>query len=86
MKYACIHGQRDCFRVRSMCRMLEVARSGFYAWVHQPLSARAIEDERLLGLIRTSYTASGGIYGSPRILLDLREAGRTSARRGWRGS
>ena len=75
MKYAFIHAQRDRFRVRTMWRMFEVARSGFYAWIHKPLSDRAIEDERLLGLIRASYTASGGIYGSPRILLDLREAG-----------
>ena len=58
-----------------MCRILGVARSGFYAWVHRPLSDRAIEDERLLELIKDSYTASGGIYGSPRIVLDLREAG-----------
>ena len=58
-----------------MCRMLEVAASGFYAWIHQLLSDRAIEDERLLGLIRESYVASGRIYGSPRVFLDLREAG-----------
>ena len=75
MKYAFIHAERDRFRVRTMCRLLEVARSGFYAWIHNPLSDRAIEDERLLELIRDSYTASGGIYGSPRVLLDLREAG-----------
>jgi putative transposase len=43
--------------------------------VHKPLSDRAIEDERLLDLIRESYTASGRVYGSPRIFLDIREAG-----------
>ncbi len=58
-----------------MCQILEVAPSGFYAWIHEPLSARAIEDERLLELIRESYVASGRIYGSPRVFLDLREAG-----------
>jgi len=58
-----------------MCQILGVAASGFYAWIHEPLSARAIEDERLLELIRESYMASGRIYGSPRVLLDLREAG-----------
>ena len=52
-----------------------VVRSGFYAWVQKPLSDRAIEDERLLGLIRESYMASGRVYGSPRIFLDLRETG-----------
>jgi putative transposase len=58
-----------------MCRVLRVTRSGFYAWLHTPLSERAIEDQRLLGLIRASYAASHGVYGSPRVFLDLREAG-----------
>jgi len=39
------------------------------------LSDRAIEDERLTELIRESHAASGAIYGSPRVFLDLREAG-----------
>jgi putative transposase len=52
-----------------------VARSGFYAWIHKPLSDRALEDQRLLELIRDSHQASGKSYGSPRILLDLREIG-----------
>jgi len=34
----------------------------------------------LLGLIRASYTASGGVYGAPRIFLDLRETGETCGR------
>jgi putative transposase len=63
-----------------MCQILGVARSGFYAWIHTPLSLQAIEDERLLELIRESYVASGRIYGSPRIFLDLREAGETMGR------
>ena len=58
-----------------MCRVLRVTRSGFYAWLHTPLSERTIEDQRLLGLIRASYAASHGVYGAPRVFLDLREAG-----------
>lgn len=57
--------------------MLKVARAGNYAWLHQPDSNCAIEDKRLLGLIRDSYVASGGVYGSPRVFADLREAGET---------
>src|SRR5690242_8954440 len=60
-----------------MCRVLQVARSGFYQWVQKPMSDRALEDERLLELIRDSYTASGRVYGSPRVFGDLREAGET---------
>ncbi|SCX57567.1 HTH-like domain-containing protein [Nitrosospira sp. Nsp1] len=39
------------------------------------MSDRALEDERLLILIRDSYMVSGKIYGSPRVFGDLREAG-----------
>jgi hypothetical protein len=45
-----------------MCRVLRVAPSGFYAWIHKPISARAREDGRLLKLIRASHASSGGIY------------------------
>ena len=57
-----------------MCRLLEVAPSGYYGWCQLPLSHRAQEDARLLRLIRASFTASHGIYGAPRVFLDLREA------------
>ena len=60
-----------------MCRLLNVSRSGFYEWLVRPLSDRAIEDKRLLQLIRASYAASSGVYGSPRVFLDLREVGET---------
>lgn len=58
-----------------MCRVLKLNRSGFYAWLKQPLSIRAIEDNRLLKRIKEFYVASGGTYGSPWIHRDLREAG-----------
>ena len=58
-----------------MCRVLRVNRSGFYAWLHKPLSDRAKEDQRLLELIRASYAGSGGVYGARRVFQDLREVG-----------
>jgi putative transposase len=63
-----------------MCRVLEVSRSGFYEWLRKPLSDRAREDQRLLRLIRASYAASHGVYGAPRIFLDLREVGETCSK------
>lgn len=60
-----------------MCRVLRVHPSGYYQWIQKPLSDRAIEDQRLLTIIRSSYAASGGVYGSRRVFLDLREMGET---------
>jgi putative transposase len=55
--------------------MLQVTRAGFYAWLHKPMSDRAIEDLRLLDFIRASYFASGGVYGRLACSALLREAG-----------
>ena len=63
-----------------MCRVLGVAPSGYYEWLQHPISNRAQEDARLLRLIRASFTASQGIYGAPRVFLDLREAGETCSK------
>ena len=79
-KYAFIKAHRSEFDTAVMCRLLGVSRSGFYEWLRKPLSNRALEDQRLLSLIRASYTASHGVYGAPRIFLDLREAGETCSK------
>ncbi len=78
--YGFIKTHRHQFRVRTMCRLLEVSPSGYYAWLQEPISNRAREDTRLLRLIRASFAASHGIYGAPRVFLDLREAGETCSK------
>ena len=78
--YKFIEAYRDEFGVKTMCRVLGVARAGYYAWLNHPVSDRANEDARLLKLIRTSFIASHGIYGAPRILQDLRERGETCSK------
>jgi putative transposase len=79
-KYAFIKAHRGEFDTAVMCRLHDVSRSGFYEWLRKPLSNRAFEDQRLLGLIRVAHSASHGDYGAPRIFLDLREAGETCSR------
>jgi putative transposase len=78
--YDFIKAHSDEYDVSTMCRVLGVARAGYYAWLREPLSNRAKEDARLLGLIGASYKASHGVYGARRIFLDLREAGETCSR------
>jgi putative transposase len=78
--YAFIKAHRHQYSVHTMCRVLEVAPSGYYDWLKQPISNRAQEDARLLRLIRASFIASQGVYGAPRVFLDLREAGENCRR------
>ena len=79
-RYEFIRAHRSQYGVRTLCRVLEVAPSGYYAWIKNPLSNRALEDARLLRLIRAFFVASKGIYGAPRVFLDLREAGETCSK------
>jgi len=78
--YKFIEAHRHQYPVQVMCEVLEVAPSGYYEWLQNPISNRAKEDARLPRLIRTSFVASHGIYGSPRVFLDLREAGETCSK------
>ena len=75
VKYQFILEYSHQFKIKTMCRVLKIARAGYYAWLHEPESSRTIEDKRLLQLIRSSYDASYGIYGCRRITLDLKELG-----------
>lgn len=70
----------DEFRLCAMCRVLGVHRSGYYAWLRRARSARQQEDQRLLGLVKHSWLASGGVYGYRKITLDLRESGEVCSR------
>lgn len=75
MKYACITLYHGAFPVRLMCRVLEVAPSGYYAWRKRPTCAHAIADERLLLHVRGAHTASDGTYGAPRVCRELKSQG-----------
>ena len=58
-----------------MCHVLNVNRSGYYAWSQCPDSARALDNAVLLGEIKQFFAASGNIYGSPRVYRDCKAAG-----------
>ncbi len=58
-----------------MCRLLQVSKSGYYAWRTRPESRRAKEDRKLTRVIRRLHAESGGVYGSPKIHADLRDEG-----------
>jgi putative transposase len=58
-----------------MCRVLNVSKSGYYAWRTRPESVRAKTDRELTRLIRRYHADSGGVYGSPKIRADLHDEG-----------
>ena len=65
--------RKEQFRLHSMCRVLQVQRSCYYAWQAKPKSKLALADETLLVLIKQSFEESQNIDGSPRLHCDCRE-------------
>lgn len=63
--------------MRSMCRVLMVHFSGFYAWLKEPLSQRRLKDVRQTELIQQAWADSGKVYGYRKLKDDLRDAGET---------
>ena len=68
-----MRANQDSLPVATMCRLLDVSASGYYAWLERAPSARAVSDAELLEKIRAIHTASRSTYGAPRILHELRE-------------
>lgn len=57
-----------------MCEVLDVSTSGYYDWLDREPSRREREDEKLLEDIETIHRDVGGVYGRPRMTVELNEA------------
>ena len=68
-------------KVATMCRVLGVSPSGYYAWRHRKPSKRMLSNVQLTDAIRGLHQQSDGTYGAPRILADLLEMGRRVGRK-----
>jgi putative transposase len=75
MKYGFMEEHRETYKVKSMCEVLKVSRSGYYAWSTRRPSRRQKANEELLERIRKVHRQSRGLYGSPRVTAELNEEG-----------
>jgi putative transposase len=66
---------RGEFQVRLMCRVLEVAPSGYYASLRRPPSRHALIDEILMARVRIIHDESNETYGAPRVYRELQAEG-----------
>ncbi len=60
------------YPVRTMCRLLGLSPSGYYAWRQRTPSRRARENAVLTEEILEIHARSDGTYGAPRIHAELR--------------
>ena len=75
MRFAFIEAKKAEYPVSALCRVLEVERSGFYAWRLREESDHAVDDRRLAVEVRAAFEESKRRYGSPRVYRVLRRRG-----------
>ena len=80
MKFQFILAEQ-AFPVALMCRLLDVSKSGYYAWCKRPESNRARQDRELTELVRAEFQAHPRGCGSRPIVHELREQGHGVSRR-----
>jgi putative transposase len=79
--FAFVEAEKANFPVTTLCRLLGVSRSGYYAWRTRPPSARACADQALSRQIQAVHERSRGTYGTPRIWAELRDTGVACSRK-----
>jgi transposase InsO family protein len=80
MRFEFIRAERAYFPIVVLCRVLEVTRAGYYAFVSRGPSKRDREDAHLVVAVRAVHTKSKNRYGSPRVHRALRAKGVTVGR------
>jgi hypothetical protein len=74
MKFAFV-AQQVAFPVNTVCRVLGVTRSGYYAWKNRPKPAREKADAQLAATVASVHKRSRKTYGSPRVHAELQARG-----------
>jgi len=75
MVFRFVEQERASFPVTTMCRVLGVSPSGFWAWATRPPSDRSTTDAALTERIAAIHARSRGTYGAPRVQAELAAMG-----------
>ena len=81
MRFVFVDEEKAYYPTSLLCRVLQVSRSGYYAWRQRGTSRRAQADAELSGEIATAHERSRRTYGAPRIHAELRACGRRVGRK-----
>ena len=81
MIFLFMHNHRSEFPIALMSEVLEVSRSGYYAWLRHSESKSKQDDKILLQEIHAIYQESHRTYGSPRIYRELKRRGRNHGKK-----
>jgi putative transposase len=73
-RFAFVDREKALYPVATVCRLLKVSSSGYYAWVTRPPSKREVADKVLTAQIQEAFETNRKVYGAPRIHAELADA------------
>ncbi|MGH9196209.1 MAG: IS3 family transposase [Acidimicrobiia bacterium] len=68
-----VSAEKANHKIATICRVLGVSTSGYYAWVRRSASLRELQDDSIAGFILDIHDRSRKTYGAPRIHFELAE-------------
>jgi len=75
VKFAFIKANLQSFAIRTVCEVLEVSVSGYYAWLKRPESRHVVRRRELADKIKVAFENNRSVYGSPRVYNELKAQG-----------
>ena len=80
-RFRFVADHQSAYGAKRLCRVLEVSRSGYYAWKKRPLCTHAVRDAELSELISEIHDRSRRTYGAPRVHAELRRLDQRCSRK-----
>jgi transposase InsO family protein len=80
VRFDFVHSQREQYPLELLCRMLEVSRSGYYAWLKRQGQEPGKREKRRMELVERIHLVheqSRRTYGSPRVYQELKALGQS---------
>ncbi|MFO8163787.1 MAG: IS3 family transposase, partial [Desulfatiglandales bacterium] len=71
LRYQFIDSVKKAYPIVLLCKVMEVSRSGYYAWRKPGKPRHQQDNERLIPVVRELHRASKGTYGTRRLSVDL---------------
>jgi putative transposase len=81
VRFAFVATEKAHYPVALLCRVLQVSRSGYYAWSQRSPARRTVEDQKLGLEVAAIFQENRGRYGSPRVHRELRARGQRLGRK-----
>ena len=71
MRYKFIKVEKANYPITILCKVMQVARSGYYAWTRRPKPMRQRQNEKLIPIVKKIHAKSDETYGTRRIAMSL---------------